>query len=297
MRGLRMAGALLAAAFFCAGPGAQPKLPTRVIMLGTGTPNADPERAGPATAIVVGDSVYLVDCGPGVVRRASAAGLKMPALQRVFLTHLHHDHTAGLADLMLTPWTLERIEPLRLYGPPGSAAMARNLLAAYKEDIRVRLDGLEPANPTGYKVSARDVKPGVVYKDALVTVRAFAVSHGSWQHAYGYRFETPDKVIVISGDTARSDEIARQARGADLLIHEVYSEAGWARRPPEWQKYHRAFHTSSRDLAGIAAAAQPRLLVLVHVLRWSQSEEGLLAEIAEGYKGRVVVAKDLDVFE
>ena len=269
---------------------------TRVIMLGTGTPNADPARSGPATAIVVGDAVYLVDCGPGVVRRAAEAGLKMPALKRVFLTHLHHDHTSGLSDLIFTPWTLERTDPLDLYGPPGSAAMAKNILAAYAEDIRERIDGLEPANTTGYKVTAHDVKPGVIYKDANVTVRAFAVPHGSWKYAYGYRFETRDRVIVISGDTTRGDEIIKQARGADLLIHEVYSEAGLAVRPPEWQKYHRAFHTSARDVGRIAAEAKPKVLVLYHVLLWGQSEEALLAELAETYKGPVVRAKDLQVF-
>lgn len=288
--------ALAAAPSFSPAPPAQSKPPTRVILLGTGTPNPDPDRSGPATAIVVGDSVYLVDCGPGIVRRAAAAKLKMPELKRVFLTHLHHDHTSGLSDLIFTPWTLERTDPLDLYGPPGSAAMAKNILAAYAQDVRLRLDGLEPANTTGHKVTAHDVKPSVIYKDPNVTVRAFAVPHGSWKHAYGYRFETPDKVIVISGDTTKSDEIARQSAGADILIHEVYSEVGLANRPPEWQKYHTAFHTSSRDLARIAAQAKPKLLVLYHVLRWSQSEAGLLAEIAEIYKGKVLIAKDLDVF-
>lgn len=290
--------ALGLAALLCTAPAAaQTKPQTRVILLGTGTPNANPERSGSATAIVVGDAVYLVDCGPGVVRRAAAAGLKMPALKRVFLTHLHHDHTSGLSDLIFTPWTLERTDPLDLYGPPGSAAMAKHVLAAYEEDIRIRLDGLEPANTTGYKVTAHDVKPGIVYKDASVTVRAFAVPHGSWKHAYGYRFETPDKVIVISGDTTKSEEIARQARGADILIHEAYSEAGLAKRPPAWQKYHTAFHTSSRDLARIAAQAKPKLLVLYHLILSGQTPEQVLAEVQEIYKGPVVIGKDLQVFE
>ncbi len=287
---------LLAGLVLCAAIPAQPKQQTKVVLLGTGTPNADPDRSGPATAIVIGDAVYLVDCGPGVVRRASAAGLKMPELKRVFLTHLHHDHTAGLADLLLTPWSLDRADPLDLYGPPGSGAMAKHVLAAYAEDIHIRLDGLQPANTTGYKVTAHDVKPGIVYKDANVTVRAFAVPHGSWKYAYGYRFETADRVIVISGDTTKSDEIARQARGADVLIHEAYSEAGLAKRPPEWQKYHRAFHTSSADLARIAAEAKPKLLVLYHLVLSGMTPESVLAEVKEIYKGPVVVGKDLQVF-
>ncbi len=289
----------------CAAPQEKAALParplqsaTRVITLGTGTPNADPDRSGPATAIVVGDAVYLVDCGPGVVRRAAAAGLRMESLTHAFLTHLHSDHTAGLSDLIFTPWVLERSQPLELFGPPGTADLAEGVLAAYKEDIAMRIHGLEGANPTGYQVKAREIAPGVVYKDAHVTVKAFAVPHGSWKHAYGYRFEARDgKVIVISGDTTRSPAMAEHARGADLLIHEVYLESMWAKRPPKWKKYHQTFHTSSRDLARIAAQARPKLLVLHHVLLWGGREEDLLAEIRGFYKGPVVIAKDLQVFD
>lgn len=269
---------------------------TQVILLGTGTPNPNPERSGPATAIVVNGAVYIVDCGPGVVRRASAAGLKMPDLKRVFITHLHSDHTAGYADLILSPWVLQRTEPLEAYGPPGLRAMTRHILAAYREDIRVRLDGLEPANNTGYHVNAHEVQPGIIYKDANVTVKAFAVPHGSWKYAYGYRFEAADRTVVISGDTTASKAMVEAARGADVLIHEAYSEAALATRPPEWQKYHSAFHTSSHDLARIAAEAQPKLLILYHVLLWGLPEETLLNEISATYKGKVVLGKDLQVF-
>jgi ribonuclease Z len=275
----------------------QPQPRTRVILLGTGTPNADPARHGPSTAIVVDNSVYIVDFGPGVVRRAAEAKLPMPKLTRAFVTHLHSDHTVGYSDLIFTPWVLDRAEPLEVYGPPGLAKMTKHLVAAYAEDIRVRLDGLEPANTTGYRVNAHEVQPGEIYKDSKVTVRAFAVPHGSWKHAYGYRFETPDRVIVISGDTTRSTEIVEQGRDADILVHEVYSDAAWAKRPPDWQKYHTAFHTSATDLGRIAAEAKPKLLVLYHVLLWGDSEEQLLHEIrAGGFTGRTVIAKDLDVF-
>jgi ribonuclease Z len=270
--------------------------PTRVILLGTGTPNAVPERSGPATAIVAGGEVYLVDCGPGVVRRAAAAKLEMKSLRRVFITHLHSDHTLGLPDLIFSPWVLERAEPLEAYGPPGLAAMASNIQAAWREDVDIRLRGGEPSNKTGYRVSAHEVQPGVVYEDANVTVKAFAVPHGAWKFAYGYRFEARDRTIVISGDTTFSPAMIEQARGADVLIHEVYSEAGFAARSPEWKKYHAAYHTSARDLARIAAAARPRLLVLYHFLLWGQTEEQLLREIRAGYDGKVVVGKDLNVF-
>jgi len=220
----------------------------------------------------------------------------MEELKRVFITHLHSDHTLGYADLIFTPWVLERSAPLEAYGPPGLKKMTEHIVAAYQEDIAIRTKGLEGANATGYKVNAHEIQPGVIYKDANVAVKAFRVPHAAWKHAYGFRFETKDRTIVISGDTTASKEIIEQARGADILIHEVYCEAGFATRSEQWKKYHSSFHTASRDLARIAAEARPKLLVLYHVLLWGTSEEQLLAEIREIYKGPVAVGKDLQVF-
>ncbi|MGH9815847.1 MAG: MBL fold metallo-hydrolase [Candidatus Acidiferrales bacterium] len=286
----------------CAAPQQEPRASapqprTRVILLGTGTPNPDPERHGPSTAIVVDDAVYIVDFGPGVVRRAASAKLPMTKLSRAFVTHLHSDHTAGYADLIFTPWVLGRSEPLEVYGPPGIAKMTEHIVAAYAEDIDVRINGLEPANTTGHKVNANEIAPGVIYKDDKVTVQAFAVPHGSWKHAYGYRFKTPDRTVVISGDTTASDAVAENARGSDLLLHEVICAAGLAQRTPDWKAYHSAFHTTAPDLARIAARAQPKLLLLHHVLLSGCTEQQLLEEIrAAGFTGRTVIGNDLDIF-
>lgn len=275
---------------------------TQVVLLGTGTPNADPDRSGPAVAVVVNDTPYVVDCGPGVVRRAAAAarkgvkGLAVEKLRRLFITHLHSDHTAGLPDFIFTPAVLERDAPLEIYGPPGIRRMTDHILKAYAEDINIRLRGLEPAKPRGYEVRANDVKPGVVYRDGNVTVKAFPVKHGSWKHAFGFRFETPDRTIVISGDCALSESVIEACQGCDVLIHEVYSTTGFARRPPEWQRYHSNFHTSSKELAEIAAKAKPGLLILYHQLLWGATPEQLLEEIRLGYQGKVVFGADLDVY-
>src|ERR1700683_4358124 len=99
---------------------------TQVVVLGSGTPHADPHRSGPAVAVIVTGQSYLVDCGPGIVRRAAAAsrqgvpGLEMPKLRTLFLTHLHSDHTLGLPDLIFTPWVLGRTDRLTVYGPRGT---------------------------------------------------------------------------------------------------------------------------------------------------------------------------------
>ncbi len=291
--------ALAACAAFSPAPAAAQ---TQLVLLGTGTPNADPERSGPSLAVVVNGAVYLVDAGPGVVRRAEAArqrgvtAMTQSNLRIVFLTHLHSDHTLGLPDLIYTPWVLDRTAPLEVYGPRGTRAMTAHLTAAFVEDVRVRLDGWQPQNSTGYKVNAHEIHPGVIYQDSNVSVTAFPVLHGSWPEAYGYRFQTADRSIVISGDTGPTAALIAACNGCDILVHEVYSERGFKSRSPAWQRYHRHFHTSSGELARVATQARPGLLVLYHQLMWGTSPDELVAEIRRGYGGRVVSGSDLDVY-
>ena len=274
---------------------------SKIVLLGTGTPNADPARSGPAVAIVANDTPYLIDAGPGIVRRAAAAsrtglpGLAVHRVDRLFITHLHSDHTVGLPDLLFTGWTMGRSRPLHIYGPPGTRAMTDHILAAYAEDIRERLNGPEPANTLGCHAQVTEIKPGVVYQDANVTVQAFSVDHGSWP-AFGYSFRTPDRTIVISGDTASPKGNLDAYRGCDVLIHEVQSQAGLARRSPSWRHYHTTYHTSTDELAEAAALAKPGLLILYHQLFHGVSEAELLAEVRRHYGRRVVSGRDLEVY-
>lgn len=275
---------------------------TQVVLLGTGTPNADPDRSGPSIAIVVNGSAYIIDAGPGLVRRANAANRKgitalaLPKLKTVFLTHLHSDHTVGLPDLIFTPWTMQRTDPIRIFGPPGTRAMVRHIEQAWSQDVHMRLTGGEPSNQTGFRAVATEIKAGVVYQDANVKVTAFAVPHGSWKHAFGYRFDTKDRSIVVSGDTTYSPGLAKICNGCDVLLHEVYSQPGFDRRTPDWQAYHSRYHTSAGDVARVAAAARPKLLVLYHQLFWGTAEDDLVREVQRGYDGKVVSAKDLEVY-
>jgi ribonuclease Z len=277
---------------FCAALAAQD---TRVVLLGTGNPNPEPDRMGPASAVISGGNVYIVDAGAGVVRRAVQAGIAMPQLTRAFITHLHSDHTIGLPDLIFTPAVTGRTTALELYGPPGLRSMVSNVMKAWKEDMQIRLHGLEPAVPGGYVVHAHDVKPGEIYRDEAVRVTTIAVPHGSWKSAYGYRFEAKDKTIVFSGDTTYSEALARAAAGCDILVHEVYSAAGLAKRTPDWRKYHAAFHTSGVDLGRLAAQVRPKKLVLYHQLPMGQTADEVLGEIRQNFSGEVVYGKDLDV--
>ena len=284
-------------------------MPTQIVMLGTGNPRPEPYRSGPATAIVVNDTPYLIDFGPGVVRRVTAGFEKGIAafgyggvnIKTVFLTHLHSDHTAGYPDLIFTPWVMGRRTPLEVYGPNGIKAMTKHVLKAWEVDIEARTNGLNQHNRTGYRVDAREIAPGVVYRASDVTVTAFPARHEEMVDSFSYRFETSDRTIVISGDTAPTQALIDHSRGCDVLIHEAYSMMAFrnvARPSPEFRRRH---HTSSAELAEIANKITPGLLITYH--RSNIGEEGaisdrdvLIEEIRSGYKGRVVAANDLDVF-
>jgi ribonuclease BN (tRNA processing enzyme) len=272
------------------------------VVLGTGNPSADPERGGPALAVVVNDRAYLIDCGPGVVRRAAAAerngiaALKAKDLKIVFITHLHSDHTLGYPDLIFSPWVLGRKEELEAYGPHGLKNMTSHIEKAWKEDVRIRRKGLEQANATGYRVNVHEIQAGVVYRDANVTVTAFPVKHGIWKEAYGYTFETHGRKIVISGDTAPTDEVVKACDGCDVLLHKVFNPHGDELKDAHWKEYFRTFHTSPAELGEIARRARPKLLVLYHQSLEKLPEADLLEQMKKEYSGEWVSAKDLGVY-
>ncbi len=280
---------------------------TKVVLLGTGTPNPDPEHSGGSIAIVIGTTSYIVDFGPGLVRQAAKISpqyggefeaLSAKNLKTAFLTHLHSDHTVGFPDLLLTPWVMGRNESLEVYGPDGTKKLTDNILEAYDADIKYRLYGLEPANNRGWRINTHEfLNDGIIYNDSLVKVEAFKVEHGSWPNAFGFRFTAKDKVIVISGDTQPCENLVKYAMGADILIHEVYSYAGWEKKDEFWKKYHASNHTSTYELGEIAAKTKPGKLVLTHLLFWGATEQEMINEIGEKYKGEVIVGKDLMVID
>jgi ribonuclease Z len=278
--------------------GDAPSQKTEIILLGTGTPYPDPNAAGPATAVVLGQRVFLFDAGAGVMRRLNAAKLPLSGPEAVFITHLHSDHTLGYPDLILTSWLMRRTAALAVYGPLGLQRLTRHLLAAYSEDISVRTYGLERETAGGYRVKVHEIRAGVVYDTGGVRVTAFRVPHGSWKEAYGYRVDTPDRSIVISGDTRPSEALVRASRGVDVLVHEVYSPIHLAaeQRPggEYWPQYMRRFHTSDIELGALAARINPKLLLLTHLIRFGSTDDELRAGVrAGGFTGRVVLGQDL----
>jgi len=287
---------------------------TKLVLLGTGSPPADPDRSGPASAVVVNGTPYLIDFGAGVVRRAKAAmaergidALDPVKLRVVFLTHMHSDHTVGYPDLILTPWVLGRKVPLEVYGPTGLKDMTTHILEAYRVDYESRHKQYEEglysvgSSPEGHAVNAHEIKPGVVYQDANVKVTAFATRHT--MESYAYRFDSADRSIVISGDTNPAQGTIDACNGCDVLVHEVLTH-DWLSRRPDFVEYAKRYHTTTTQLAELATKAKPKLLVLYHAsISWRPAvdtqrsrPEVLLQEMTSRYAGHVVVGRDLDVY-
>lgn len=294
---------------------APPGTRTLVVALGTGHPAPNPNRFGPATAIIVDRTSYLVDAGEGVWRAAANAatvhgGRIADALEltkkptRVFLTHLHSDHTVGLPSLMLSPWTYGKEDPLEVYGPPGTKDMVFNLLEAYKLDIKNRVG--RSTNDRGWRTIAHDVQEaGLVYEDDKVRIEAFQTKHANWKYSYAYRFTTPDRIVVIGGDGGACEGLIQAVQGADVWLQEIMTEKNLPNAPwggesvEEKKKVIWGSHMKPSALAKIATDAKVKLLVLYHEQNYSDpyDPEALVKELRMlGFEGAVVSSRDADVF-
>jgi ribonuclease BN (tRNA processing enzyme) len=292
---------------------------TKVVVIGSGTPAADTRHGGVSVAVVVNDQPYIIDCGPGFWRDSQAstpayggkiAALEPQKLTRLFLTHLHFDHTEGMAEFMLAPWTLERKVAPQVYGPPGTQDMVDNLMKAYAKDIYIQMFGLERTNAMGWKWLAKEVLPGEVYKENNVQITAYQNKHGSWDYSYAYRVVTykpdgtVDRTIVFSGDTSLFDGMEEAYAGADILFHEAYSfdpktNPYDAKAPVS--VYMNAFHTSTEQLAGVLKKVNPKVTVLYHYVTFTPANEtdqerGVKEIKKSGYNGVVIQAQDADIF-
>ena len=274
-----------------------------LIVLGSGMPVPDPERAGPAYAFVYRDLTLLFDAGAGVMRRVAAAGLPIDGFSGVFLTHLHSDHTLGLPDVLLTTWVMGRRGAMAVHGPAGTDRLTQGILTAWRDDIAVRTNGLERGQPGGHDAAVRIIAAdgGLVYDSLGVRVTAIPVPHGEWPSAFAYLIETPTRRVVLSGDAAPNPTLIAAARGADVLVHETYPSV---RLRPEdrpggeaWPAYMRSVHTSDEEVGALAAKAGIRQVVLAHIVRMGGTDAELIAGVRRGgFRGALAIARDLDVY-
>ena len=272
-----------------------------VVLLGTGSPEPAIDRFGPGTLVEAGGQHFLFDAGRGVTQRLWQMPVRVGEITRVFLTHLHSDHTVGLADIWLMGWLQTRFggrsTPLHVYGPAGTATMVRALREAYSVDVRQRSEAGIPDSVVA--IEGHDITDGVVLERNGVRVTAFTVDHGNPPiPSLGYRLAFASRSVVISGDTRPSENLIRAAGGVDVLVHEIMAAPPEAQVTPALRRILSS-HTSPEEAAAVFARVNPKLAVLTHVSLVAAPErrqallEMIVSRIRGAYNGRVVIGEDL----
>lgn len=276
---------------------------TRLVLLGTnGGPVVRLDRASPAQVIVVDDVAYLVDCGEGVVRQLVAAGIAPASVHQLFITHHHADHNIGYAGLLIGAWVSGLEGVLTAHGPPPLARMTEAFFVMNDVDLRMRGASTGRAALADLVAVDEFTQAGVVFEDSRVRVTAARVEHPPIDQAYAFRFDGPDRSIVISGDTARSDDLIALAQGADVLVHEVFyppaierMAAMDAQRARTLTEHIVACHTSVDEVGEVAAAAGVGTLVLSHFVPGGTSvpDDVWASRAKQTFDGQVIVGRDL----
>lgn len=279
------------------------KARTRIVFLGTkGGPRIGLGRSNPANLIMVNDTPIVLDCGAGVSHQLVAAHVPLQSIKYILLSHLHSDHDLDYGNLAYNAWATGLKTPIHAFGPKGTEAMTTAYWEVNKFDIDTRI--ADEGRPDLRKLLiAKDINAdGVVFKTDDVTVTAFRTPHPPIVDNFAYKFETPDGVIVFSSDTAYNPKLAEFAKGADVLVHEALYVPGIdgimkkVTNGATLRKHLLASHTTTEDIGRIAAIAQPKLLVLSHLVPGdndSITDEQWLTDVKKNFTGKMIVAKDL----
>ena len=276
---------------------------SRLILLGTGG-GPRPRRASsaPAQVIIVNGAAYVVDCGDGVARQLVSAGVPLPTVRHVFLTHQHSDHNADYGNLLLLAWTSGLRTRVDTWGPPPLEQMTSLFLELNAYDIQVRMEdeGRIPLRPL---IHAHELtESGLVFEDENVRVRAALVDHPPVVPAFAYRLDASDRSFVISGDTKPSENLIDLARGADVLVHDAFYPAAIDRlveKVPNASRLKQSIlshHTSAEDAGRVAQAARVDTLVLSHLIPADDpavTDQMWIDAASAHFEGKVVVGRDL----
>ena len=269
----------------------------KVTLLGTGSPNPRPDRFGPSILVQAGSERLVFDCGRSCTTRLWQAGVPLGTV-KLFITHLHSDHTVGIPDLWLTGWLAlpygGRTTPFRVWGPEGTAAMMANLQKAYEADIRIRQPQVNAA-----AVDAKDFTESVVFDEHGARVTAFKVAHADI-NAFGFRVDYKGHAVVLSGDTRPTQNFVAHAKGADLVIHEVGAANPELIEKNENIRELVATHHSTPEQAGAEfARINPKLAVFSHFSLFGRdgipepTPEQLIARTRTAYRGPLEIGEDL----
>ena len=276
---------------------------SRLILLGTGGgPTPKPNRAEPAQVIIVNGAAYVIDCGNGVARQMVLAGVNLGSLRAVFITHQHSDHNADYGNLIWLAWASTLTNKVNSYGPPPLNEMTRLFLEMNDTDIKIRMADEGRGDLKPLIVPHEITAAGPVMQDTNVKVIAALVDHGMLKPAFAYRFDCPDRSIVISGDTRPSENLVRLAHGADVLVHEVMylpaleKLAAGEPNATTLSDHLKTAHTSTEDVGRIATEAGVKTLVLSHFVPGGTPaipDTVWYDAVKPHFAGRLIVGRDL----
>jgi len=269
----------------------------QLTLLGTGCPVVSTERYGPAQIVRLDDITILVDCGSGVTQRLVAAGSSGREIDAVLLTHLHSDHIVDLFQLVLSSWHQGRDRPQRIYGPPGTQRYVDGLMDLWRPELEQRIAHERRPSTAALEVEVVEIGEGQVLSLRGLSASAFEVDHKPVRHAFGFVFTAAGRRLVVSGDTRPCESLAAAAKGADLLLHEVFVHREMpvveGVRSAETVANVAGYHTLSDQVGKIAAAAGVGCLVLTHFVPPGCDRQALLDEVAADFQGPVVIGEDL----
>ena len=270
----------------------------KATLLGSGYVEPLPNKYGASILVEAGSETLLFDAGRGATIRLNQIPIPFDAVDKVFLTHLHSDHVVGLPDLYLTGWVLGRRDtPLRLWGPEGTAHMARHLVSAFDFDVVIRRDKHTRYAAIWANIDATDFTQGVVYEANGVTVTAFEVDHGPVKPAFGFRVYYAGRSLAISGDTRPSDNLIASAKDVDVLFHEAFAPLAYSAAHPDVPalviKAIESVHTTPTQAGEVFAAVNPRLAVFYHIDPGADFAAELRSDARKNYSGPLEVGEDL----
>jgi ribonuclease BN (tRNA processing enzyme) len=275
---------------------------TRIVFLGTkGGPNVSKGPSNPANLVMVNDTPFVIDCGSGVSRQLVNAGVPIPSIKYIFISHHHSDHNLEYGNLVYNAWAGGLSTPVRSFGPKGIEAMTRTYWELNKFDVETRIEDEGRPDPRPLLIAKDITEDGVVLQTSDVKVTAFRTPHPPIVDNFAYKFETPDGTIVFSSDTNYNPKLADFAKGADVLVHEALY-VPWVDRlvartknGATLGKHLLASHTTVEDVGRIAAAAGAKVLVLSHLVPGDLevTDDDWAAEAKKNFSGRIIVARDL----
>jgi len=268
-----------------------------VTLLGTGCPQCDPDRLGPASLVRAGKRQLLIDVGSGATQRLISAGSSGRSLDAVLLTHLHSDHIVDLFQLVISSWHQGRNRPQQVFGPKGTRRFVEGLMALWRPELEQRIAHEMRPSIAALEVEVTEIEPGEILRLDELVVRAVAVDHFPVREAFGFVIETGSLRAVFSGDTAPCPALVEAAKGAELLVHECFVHGAMKPEPgirtQEGIDNVARYHTASVDVGEIAAKAGIRCLMLNHFVPTRFDKDRVLAEVRRAYAGPVLVGEDL----